>query len=436
MPHMKKFPFRVFLLIATLVTAAGCGEVRSGLPAAGEIDVRHLDVGPYSTEPIDTYKEYSHSVANGFESGIIRLTNHTATGLDIDPKLKFGTGTQSIAPLSMDTTANVSDVEKILSKAGAAAAVRNKVMFGFASGSSDHEPDRSGTSMPAATLVTLGVMQFPTEADAARAAGEIEQADFDVARDANRSVQLKNFPEAHSHWQPGTPTLGSLISRSRYVVSLFVQVPDGGLPDIEALAEKAYAKQLPMLDALPPLSASDAVKLDPDTDGMLRRIINPNKLYTPASGSLATYDEQGFLHFQNDRAAAKSLFEATHLDRFTVSDAYIPSAVDYSAAGNAQAFGKGIFKNATGGAILYRSSGAASAADAYSRLLEAPDARMSPKNVPDSKCAQLPDSGNYRQFSCAVRYHNFVAVVWGRQLDDAQQRAAAQYALLANSEWM
>jgi hypothetical protein len=61
---------------------------------------------------------------------------------------------------------------------------------------------------------------------------------------------------------------------------------------------------------------------------------------------------------------------------------------------------------------------------------------MTPKDIPDTKCAQIPTSEDVKNFTCAVRYRRYVGLVWGRQLDDAQQRAAAQYALLANSQGM
>ncbi|MGW5514108.1 DUF7373 family lipoprotein [Nocardia africana] len=425
---MSKISRSLLLTFATLITVAACGDIESGLPVSGEIDVRHLDTGQYPTEPIDTYQEYSHTVENGSALAEIRLMNHMVTGLDVDPNLKYGTGAQNLEKSW--------DFERVLSKAGAAAAIRYKPMFGFASGSSDHEPDLTGQSLPSATLITLAIMQFPSSDSANRAASEIEKADFDVAPDRNQSVRLGKYPEAHSHWQPGTPTIGSVVARGQYVVSTFAQTADGKLDNLMTLVEKTYDKQLPMLDSLSPLSPEQVLKLEPGPDDMMRRVINPNKYYLPRNGSLATYEERGFLQLQTDRAEAKALYESTHIDRFAVSDAYSLMSRDFNAGGNAQAFGKGIMRNVDGGAIVYRSADQSSARDAYDKLLTDTDARSTPKNLPNSKCKQLPDNGYYRQFTCAIQYRNYVAVTWSRQLDDAQQRAAAEYALMANSEWM
>lgn len=433
---MSKRALRLFLALVALTTVASCGNRTAGLPIAGEIDVRHLDVGPFSAEPIDTYTQYSHSVESGSELATMRLSNHMATGLDFDRRLTFGTSAESMAASSSDLNGNISKFKQVLSEASARAILQNGVLFGFASGSSDHEPDRTGQSLSSAILTNLSVFQFPSPEKAARAAVEMEQADFDVAPDKNQSVTLGKYPDARSHWQPGTPTLGSFIAHGNYVVTIFAKIPEGRLPELSAITEKAFDKQIPMLDNLVPLSAEEVLKLEPN-NSTNRRIITPAKHYIPSNESLGTYEKQGFLHFQKDRAAAKKMFDALHIESYTVSDAYLTITTNYDRTGNTQALiGKEVTRNVTGGAILYQAADSTAARTAWQQLLESPDATTQPKGVPDSKCAQLPDDGTYRQFSCAVMYHQYVAVVWGRQLADAQQRAAAEYALLANSEWM
>ncbi|MFF0452367.1 hypothetical protein [Nocardia africana] len=434
---MKNIAFRILVLVAVPLVAASCGKLKSGLPIAGEIDVRHLATGQYPVEPIDTYKEYSHTFKNGSELAAMRLADNMATGLDIDPKLKFGTSAEGIEPDLDDADIAISNLSMIISRGSAQAAIHNGMMFGFSSGSSDHEPDRTGKSLSSATTLTLAVLQFPTAEVASRAAADIEQADFDSAKEKNQRVNLDKYPGAHSHWQPGIPSLGSFVAHESYVVMLFAKLPEGGAPELATFAEKAYDKQIPMLDKLKPLTPEDVVKMDPSGEGMIRRIINPNKLYGFYKESLGVLEKQGFLHFQTDREEAKKLLDTINVDRFALSDAFQTVSLNYDETGNTQAFiGKEIAKNSRGGAILYRSADEAGASKAWDRLLRAPDAQMNPKSVPDTKCAQLPDLGYYRQFSCAVKYHQYVAVVWGPQLDDAQQRAAAQFALLANSEWM
>lgn len=66
-----------------------------------------------------------------------------------------------------------------------------------------------------------------------------------------------------------------------------------------------------------------------------------------------------------------------------------------------------------------------------------------PADVPDVACTekQHPKPPGYSsawdasdRFMCTLRYDRYVARVASSQLTDAHQRAAAQYALLANSQ--
>ncbi|WP_405167207.1 hypothetical protein OG203_20220 [Nocardia sp. NBC_01499] len=394
----------------------------AGTPRPGEIDVRALDVGQYSTEPLDSYDEFQHSLRSGTALAISRLANHVVTGIDIDAKLRYGTGVQQI------TTPD--DVKNVLAEQSVPIAARNKILFGFASGSSDFRPEPAVAVPPDSTLTTVAVMQFPDAESAERAAAEFEETDFAIAPDQNERVQLTKYPLAHSHWRPGTPTIGSAIAHGSYVVTTFIATSQPVLADLTDLVEKVYTAQLPMLDTLAPLSAEQTLRLDLDPEGLIRRVLNPSKLGVPDVGGLAAYELQGFLHWQTDRAAAKDLY--ANGERFVLSDAYSPTTNSYT-RGIAQSFGKGISRFLDG-AILIRARDIDSAKALWSTILDAPDTSQAPSNVPDSKCAEIPTKIYVKDWVCAVRYRNYVGYVWGTQLQDAQQRAAAQYALLANSQ--
>jgi hypothetical protein len=87
-----------------------------------------------------------------------RLADHVATGIDIDPKPKFAAGTQSL----VDTY----DYNQTMSAASSAAALRNKALFGFSSGSMDVEPYGTLQRASNATILTITVLQFPSDDDA------------------------------------------------------------------------------------------------------------------------------------------------------------------------------------------------------------------------------------------------------------------------------
>ncbi|MGW5315356.1 DUF7373 family lipoprotein [Nocardia thailandica] len=411
-------------LIAASALATACGSTIVGAPSAGEIDVRKLDVGKYPTDPLDHYTDYTHSVSSGTSLAVMRLADNMITGLDIDPALKYGTGVQDIL--------KPGGVDRILAKQSVPVAERYGLQFGFASGSSDIKPEPAKSLPKNATLTTVTVMQFPTVDAAQQAAAEFERVDFDVAPDQNQAVQIPNHPAARAHWRPGTPTLGSTIAHGRYVISLFVNIAEPDLDKMTALVEKAYSSQTKMLDALPPLDAEQVLRMELDPSLMLQRILNPGKSYIPSSGSFATYTPRGYLHWVTDRADARQLLADTGTDRISFSGAYSSWTNTYS-TGIAQAFGKGT-ERLLEGAILMRAGNIDNAKALWDKVLDAPEARMSPANVPDAKCAQQAATGDVKNFTCAVRYREYVGIVWGNQLLDAQQRAAAQYAVLANSQ--
>ncbi|MFI6171585.1 hypothetical protein ACIBCN_32740 [Nocardia sp. NPDC051052] len=359
---------------------------------------------------------------SGTALAIPRLANHVVIGIDIDAKLRYGTGVQEIT--------KPDDVKNVLAEQAVPIAARNKMQFGFASGSSDFQPELAVALPPDSTLTTVTVMQFPDNESAARAAAEFDETDFAVAPDQNERVQLTKYPLAHSHWRPGTPTIGSALAHGNYVVNTFISMPRPDRAELTALVEKIYSAQLPMLDALPPLSPEQVLRLDNDPDGMLRRVLNPDKLGVPDVSMLATYEAQGLLHFQTDRMAAKDLY--ADAERVAVSSAYIASTNTYT-RGIAQSFGKGTGRTLNGG-LLFRTRDGDSARSLWSKILDAPDPGQAPSNVPDSKCAEIPTDRYVKDFVCAVRYRNYVGYVWSTQLLDTQQRAAAQYALLANSQ--
>lgn len=411
--------------IAAVLTLAGCGGTTSGVPRAGEIDVRRLSVGRYPVEPLDSQAEYFYTYDNGKSLAAMRLANHVALGIDIDPRLKFGAGAAAVV--------HSYDFTPPLSSEGAEAALKDNAMFGFASGSMDIRPSGPVYSLPNATLLTLTVLQFPTDDDADRAAADIEGADFGSNPRQNIHVQLGKFPTAHSHSQSGTTALESAIAHGHYVVIAFAQVPGGDPNSSSSLTEKAFDKQTAMLDSLPPLAPVDVLKLDMDTDGMLRRLLNPGKTWDPDPESLASFDLQGFLQFQADLGSEKALYNTLHIEKIGVAGSYSRTVGGYTHQGLPYGYLSGDLKNLYGD-ILYRSPDIKSARDVWAKILNAPDSALVPKGVPDAKCAQAPTTVNVKNFTCAIRYRQYVGLVWSTQLEDAQQRATAQYALLANSQ--
>ncbi|WP_156910259.1 DUF7373 family lipoprotein [Nocardia mangyaensis] len=393
-------------IIATALTVAGCGSAVPGSSAPAELDVRKLDVGSYATEPLEMRYTYQNDLGGGLKLAVTRLANSVVTGLDIDPRFKYSTGSIPILDAEKATT--------VLANATKPALERNKMMFGYAVGSADKKPENPGEEVDDQSFTAVTVLQFPDETSAKQAAFEIEEADFAVAADMNEKVSLAKYPEAHSHWRPGVASIGSVMAKGHYVVSMYLGTTSPDRAALEELAEKTYAAQLPLLDALEPLTAEQALFLDNDPDGMLRRTFNPSGIGLPDPSDQASYTLQGFLHQVADIYYWKPILSDAGVDRFSLSDA-------------------GSFAVS----MLFRTRDAEAALSLSPKVLERshPSPADAPAEIPEAKCGEGPgDDIKKKRFRCAVTYRHYVATVEGDQLRDVHQRAAAQYALLANSQ--
>ncbi|MFD4442686.1 hypothetical protein ACFWPK_23225 [Nocardia sp. NPDC058519] len=352
-----------------------------------------------------------------------RLAGNIALGTDIDPELKYGAGN---ALTSAGTAASY------LSKATRGVLQENNMLYGWASGSTDKQEfailsNTAGDDAlaelqrkrmtPKFTGIT--VLQFTDDETAIRVAKDISNADFTVAANENQPVSLPNYPTASSHRRPGIPTLGSTLAHGRYVIYLHVGVRDDDVTQLTTLAEKTYRTQISLLDKLPSLSPAEMLKLPPDPDGMLRRALNPKAMPGVGGVEYFTLDRIGYYQANRKQHLNDALYSETGADRFTRS----------------------------WGTELIRTHDEESAETLRNKVIDllvpSSSAADSPPKLPDTKCAEntdprlkdrFVDTGERKRFQCAVSYRRYVAVVEADQIQDAHQRAAAQYALLANSQ--
>ncbi|WP_455749578.1 DUF7373 family lipoprotein [Nocardia fluminea] len=405
------------------IGAAGCGSVVAGTGTAGEVDVRTLDVAKYPVEPIDTIYEYSPSMRTAQMLAAYRLAGSMALGTDIDPEFKYGAGNALTSP---------GIATLYLSKATRDVLQDNKMLYGWANGSTDKEEydvisnraaDNSLSDLQReklkARFSSITVLQFADDKTAERVAKDISNADFAVAANDNKPISLPNYPAATSHRRPGVPTLGSTLAHGRYVIYIHVGVRDDDVTQLTALAEKTYRAQILLLDKLPALSPADMLRLPPDPDGMLRRALNPKMSPTVDDLEYFTHDRIGYYQANRKQQLNDSLFAETGADRFTRS----------------------------WGTELVRTRDEVAAETLRDKVIEllVPSSELadSPPQLPDTKCAKntdprlndkFVDTGERKRFLCAVQYRRYVAIVDANQIQDAHQRAAAQYALFANSQ--
>ncbi|WP_327143761.1 DUF7373 family lipoprotein [Nocardia sp. NBC_01327] len=415
--HARRFWLLALVALSTALLT-GCGSV-SGTPVAGEIDIRKLDIGTYPIDPFDYRANYNPTPDNNQALAIMRLADHVADGLEIDPSLKFGRSGRAIT--------QISDIDFLISEAEVPAVDRNHMTFGFSMSASTAEaaPDNSslqrdvnkdedGTAAADGTIVDLSVIQFPDAGSATKAAQEMDAADFAVA-DTNVAVSLDGYPDAKAHWRPGIPTLGATLAHGSYVIATFVKSPAPDLGPLTDMTRKALAAELPLLDQLPPLSARDLLHFRPDADAqaMFRRTLHPEDDQFLAIGHDSVLIPRGFLHRASQPEVWRDLMGAARVDKVseTAEGTQLMRVPDRAAAKKLEDGYGLLFKNNT-------------------------DA---PPGVPDSFCheSSVDAGGNPKtRFSCVVRYDRYVGRVFSAQLQDAHQRAAAQYALLTNSAWM
>ncbi|MFJ4658161.1 hypothetical protein ACIP5Y_43415 [Nocardia sp. NPDC088792] len=423
----------VFGALAVVLAAAaltGCGSAVSGTPAAGEIDVRKLAVGNYPTDPLDVRMENNFGTDTGESGALARLADSVVTGPDVDPK--FSHNVLSLY-LRSSESAKYSSV-----LAGAVQPVLdgNGMMFGYSAAASTHalvksagfpdddtfNPFAGAQGDPDATSFNVTVLQFPDAQQAQTAAVQMEAADFAVAADQNVHVTLDKQPDAKAHWRPGIPSLAATLAHGGYVVNVYVAQPSPDLDGLRKFADQVFAAQLPLLDQAPALSARDIFRMQYNPDPMLRRTLHPNQYLDLDAFTEITHTARGYLHYVDDQATVKRLLEDSGVD---------------------------LVSTAKKGGLLFRARDAKSATTLSSgidKLL--PGATDPPAGVPDAACMENPnpksgfsmDVDGYNawnaenKYTCTVHYDRYVARVASNQLIDAQQKAAAQYAVLANSQ--
>ncbi|UGT39649.1 hypothetical protein LTV02_26790 [Nocardia yamanashiensis] len=418
MAFFRNTPARLLsgaLALATVTLATACGPTVSGTPGAAEPDARTFDVGRYSTIPLDYRAQYFHKVYKGNELAAMRLAGFVANGTEVDPSLKFGRAAVGIT--------SARNAGNILAAVDTPILENSNMMFGFSMSAADTDPstardqtvqrevNRSDGGNPGQTTsVNIAVIQFPDAGSAAKTATEIEAADFAVAAEANQPVTLEKYPEAKGHWRPGIPTMGVTLSHGDYLINVFVQKPSAEEAGLKSLAQQALSVQLPMLDQLPPLTPRDVVRLDYDPQGMFRRTLQLTGSPEPSVKSEWVMSARGFLHGVTSQDKWRAIIE--------------PSGVD-------------LVSETKNGALLLRARDAAAAATLSGAITGGFKNKAStPQGVPDVICEEAADSQAAERFRCVIRYSRYVAMVVSNQLTDVHQRAAAQYALLANAEWM
>ncbi|MBY8857933.1 hypothetical protein K7711_15710 [Nocardia sp. CA2R105] len=396
--------------IAAVAALSSCGTDR-GTARPAEIDVRTLDIGPYPVDPTDIHLDHPPGLLHGLQVGGLRLGEYVVDAYDIDPHLTRGlTSASFTSGVVADSLGN--------DAAMSAVAKRDNMYFGFESVGSDTDSFLNSGDWPSqsaknATTIDLMVMQFPDAATAQRAATDFSDTDIGITK--NQPLPIGKYPDAHANWRPGSAVIRSFLAHGSYVAAVAAFAPTADQQNLTTLVQKTYDTEFPVLDKLQPISDEDTVRLDWDPEYMISRTLNPDNFTTIGFGDEnAAFGPRGIMHYMRYRAQAKQTFTAMNAVKFARTDA----------------------------ALVVRTEDDASADKAvHDKLTPEPhqsDAAAVPK-ISDSACVQNDTEtdifSDRKRFTCLVAYRNYVGYVESDQLIDAHQRAAAQYALLANSQW-
>ncbi|GAD85881.1 DUF7373 family lipoprotein [Nocardia asteroides] len=391
-----------FALGLTLAALTGCAVTGDPRPVP---DPASLDVGPYSRYPLAAPTRGSEHYGRVIES--VRLGELVANPARVDPALHVPRTRSGSDPLPTPAKAAAllaDPVREVLERHG--------MLAGFTVGASDTRQFAIGSGR----IVQITLLRFPDAATARQAATEIDSADAAMSPD-NVAVTIPDHPAARAHWRPSVPTLAATMAVDSFVVTVLAghTTPDLGV--LTTLAGRVFLEQQPLLRDVtltPPAAFAD---LPLDRDGMLGRMVPeaPGRwpypvVITSEFAETAGWDglvqPHGIIlgpragHFASP---APEVPELTGLNRFD---------------------------------RLLRFADTATATTFFSGLQQ-DDPRSSvppPAGMVDINCAEREGGAPMTRFSCRLRHGRYVAVVFSRDYQDVHHRAAAQYALLVNSE--
>ena len=383
-------------LISVAVLSAACSTTvdgsavkESGAAPGPTVDISKLDVGPYPTQPGQPL-----GVTGDPLRGVLveaqRMANNVVGPWEVDSTLTGWFGFGATVLQSADALAQIGP------EPFAAAASQHGFINGFA----------SARTADGQKILLNAVLRFADPGAAAAAA-----ADFgDIAANTGEGVQRAQIPghpdaQAASYTQTEGSTgkrwsaVRAFTAHGQYVFMQLAQAVDGMDPAV-GLVAKTIDLQGPTIDKFRATDPSEFADISLDPTGLLARTIPvPEKEATTIQNT--TYEQRGALHFQNDPARSATLFSETGTDLVAMAKTNVYQTKD--------------------------SESAARIVDGFYAELQPTSQPAKPvNNLPDSRCLQLEDQGFY----CLGAADRYAIETTSKNLLDAQQQVAAQYAML------
>ncbi|MEC3917820.1 DUF7373 family lipoprotein [Nocardia sp. CDC160] len=404
---------KVLRILVTVVTLALCGCTVAGSPMPGPAPDT-LDVGPFSRYPLIAPTTVSEAQGQILES--IRMAEAMADPKAVDPALTVPLGGKRAVPLPTPAKA-----AGLLADPVSAVLRQHGMLAGFTVGATD-TPAAVHASVGTGRLLQILVLRFPDSAAAQQAAQEIDAVDFAVSPD-NVAVAIPGHAAARGHWRPTVPTMAATTAQDSFVISVLVGERSPDQAALSSLAGKAFDAQIPLLREFAPTPAGRFTELPLDRDGMLGRMV-------PEAPGRWPYP-QVILGELDPNAGWSNLLQARGI-------VYGPRGAELFQGRAVQPY-ELLALNRFDRLVRYADAAAArkqfallrdSATDGGHRLVPGPTGLV------DVNCKEnTTDSGaSMTRFSCVLVFGRYLALVLSRDYEDVRQRAAAQYALLVNSE--
>ena len=361
----------------------------------GAVNVALLDVGNYPTKPSPPLGTAGTAQLGAIVEGQ-RMANYVTGPWEVDPSLiRFYANSAVVLK-------NAAALKFVLPEALAAPASRHDFVAGFYTARED--VDRK--------MLQNAVLRFPDPAAAAAAA-----ADFSAAAASEAvlippvaPVPILGHPDttafSHTFEQPAKnlrwTVLRAFTAHGPYVLVQLAQATDSA-DTAAALIAKTLDVQGPLIEQFTPTDAAKLADLPIDPTGLLARTlpVSPNDA---SVNQRTVYQPHGALQFQTDPHRAATLFDKAGMTHQASAATLVYEARD---AHGAQVIADGFFAevSATG-----KPAGAV-------------------KQMPTSRCLDL-SQGKVASFYCLATADRYTIEAQAAQLLDAQQKTAAQYAML------
>nr|WP_280501914.1 hypothetical protein [Nocardia farcinica] len=395
---------RVVLTVLAVVVAgaSGCSSTVTGtaVPGLFPVDPATLRTGGYVPEPT----EFDPDIDGIPEIRLIearRMLGHLVHSVDVDPEI------HELGDVELFWNGERLAQSDTFPAEYQPAAERNGLVAGV-------YVSRTNGDLRNRKKLIVSVLRFPTQAASRQAA-----LDFDAVTGAepNRHpVIVADFPEARTSSADDLTAI-SYLAHDVYLVVVNAGVPQ---PNPEALAEvtgKTLELQIPALDEHVPIPLDDLLDIPADPDGIMRRALPAaagDPFYSDSDFGALTPDAQ--LHFERKPAEVARTMRDSGVDLVGRRGGVVYRTEDLPAA--------------------FRLQTTLSQSDRGDEELP------SPPGLDDVRCLKLAETDPVRNFNaqCVIVYGRYVAVVFGLIPSTARidpllyERAAAQYAILAESE--